>query len=483
MRKQSEKAGLPLPSTPISKTLARMDPLIGKNIFNSANAEEGYVIDSLQGRGGMGRVYLARTLAKNELRALKFAPTLDEISCTISNCDTKPEDKKSDIDKRFMQEAETLIKLNHPNIVRAYSCGGVKLEGGTEPVPGLIYMAMEYINGMSLAQLLEKGHVLWPVAQNIVLHVCDALTYAHERGIIHRDIKPGNIMLRETGDGKYDPLLIDFGSIRVPGTSVLTMDSDIIGTLHYMSPEQLNSSHNVGPASDIYGLGSVLYEVLAGKGNVPFDAEELGTLINAISKDKPVSPRKRAPDRRIPRRLNAIILKTLGKKPKRRYFDVRALGAAISSCKWKDRGPRKRNPFLRWAAIVGLTAITGTGLAFGPYAYMRMRHPPVHAAQAAPMPLAAPAEKLPDSLMHADTAKLDTIPAAQAAKHQDSVPRADTLVRDTGKSCIAPPDTHIAKKPAKTPKKMPSHPKKDANKNSDKGSWITPSNRYSTPKH
>lgn len=346
------------------------DPLIGQTVFNKHNDAEKYRIEAMLGAGGNAKIYKATDLANNRIVSLKFAPTLEDIMRSEGS-KTKANERKDQIYARFIREAETLAKLSrpdyrHPHVILVYGGGGVEIQGATGVLP---YMAMEYIDGLSLAQLLEQGPILWPVAQDILLQVCDALSYVHGEGILHRDIKPDNIMLTLKEDKRYQAKLIDFGSVRLSDVATITMDTTV-GTMRYISPEQLNRSQEVTAQSDVYSLGCTMYEMVTG--SVPFTHPDLYQLTAAIIKESPDSPRKRVPDRGIPRKLCPIILRALEKKPEKRYHDVRGFAAAISSVKWNDKGSHKRPHPILWlekhprtfALAIGATALMATGTGF-----------------------------------------------------------------------------------------------------------------------
>ena len=194
------------------------------------------------GRGGMGAVYKARQPRLDRMVALKIL---------------SPE-KQNDAQfaERFGREARALARLNHPNIVAVHDFGEVQ---------GRFYLLMEYVDGLTLRQVLQAGKLAPPEALTIVPPICEALQYAHEHGILHRDIKPENILVDKQGRVK----IADFGIAKITGLETkdrsLTGARDVMGTPHYMAPEQVEQPQAVDHRADIYSLGVVFYEMLTGE--------------------------------------------------------------------------------------------------------------------------------------------------------------------------------------------------------------------------
>jgi tRNA A-37 threonylcarbamoyl transferase component Bud32 len=248
------------------------------------------------GRGGMGMVYKARQPKLNRLVALKIlAPE-------------KGADPK--FAERFLREAQALARLSHPNIVTVHDFG---------EADGLYYLLMEYVDGVTLRQLLQ-GHKIAPEqALDIVPKICEALQFAHEQGIVHRDIKPENVLLDKQGRVK----IADFGIAKLVGAEAprlaLTEEQSVIGTPHYMAPEQMEKPQSVDHRADIYSLGVVFYEMLTGE--LP------------LGKFQPPSRKVQ-----VDVRLDEVVLHTLEKEPERRYqhasevkTDVEAIAAGRSA--------------------------------------------------------------------------------------------------------------------------------------------------------
>src|SRR6266702_4760206 len=229
------------------------------------------------GRGGMGAVYRARQLRLNRLVALKIIAPEKE--------------KDPHFAERFQREGQALAHLNHQNIVTVHDFG----ETG-----GLFYLLMEYVDGLNLRQLLQSRKIAPEEALAIVPPICDALQYAHQQGIVHRDIKPENILLDKQGRVK----IADFGIARMLATDAniepLTGAQQIVGTPHYMAPEQIEKPTKVDHRADIYSLGVVFYEILTGE--LP------------IGRFAPPSQKGQ-----VDVRLDEVVLRTLEKDPGRRY--------------------------------------------------------------------------------------------------------------------------------------------------------------------
>jgi serine/threonine protein kinase len=247
-------------------------------------------------RGGMGVVYKARQRSLNRIVALKLI-----LSGQLASDDEI---------QRFHTEAEAAANLDHPGIVPIHEVGVRE---------GQHFFSMGYVDGQSLAARISAGPLPPREAATLVRTVAEAVHYAHQAGVIHRDLKPANILLDRAGH----PRVTDFGlAKRVQGDSHLTGTGQILGTPSYMPPEQAGASADqVGPASDVYALGAVLYAVLTGR--PPFSAASpLDTVIQVLEQD-PVSPRQL--NAAVPRDLETIALKCLEKSPTRRYATAQDL--------------------------------------------------------------------------------------------------------------------------------------------------------------
>ena len=209
--------------------------------------------------------------------------------------------------ERFKREAQSAAALSHPNIVSIYD------RGETEGTPGTYYIAMEYLPGGSLKdRLLKRGPLPARTAAAVALQIAEALRAAHDRGVVHRDIKPQNILITDAGNLK----VTDFGIARAASSSTMTRTGSILGTAQYISPEQA-MGEPVGPGSDRYSLGIVLYEMLTGR--VPYEAETpIGIAMKHVN-SRPIPPGELDPA--IPESMDAVTLRLLAKDPDERYAD------------------------------------------------------------------------------------------------------------------------------------------------------------------
>lgn len=252
-----------------------------------------YQFISFLGEGGMGRVYKAFDPALKRFVALKFIRGDD------------PE-----LTQRFLNEAQAQARVEHENVCKIYEVG----EASGRP-----YIAMQYIEGSPFQDLY--GDLGLEQKVKIMQQVSEGLNAAHKIGLIHRDIKPGNIMVQRTEDGMLKPYLMDFGLAREAEAKGMTMTGMIVGTPAYMSPEQaLGNIHQLTRRSDVYSLGASFYEALCG--HPPFEADSTVALLYMVLEKEPVS--MRGIDASIPRDIDTVVLKCLEKEPDRRYDSARA---------------------------------------------------------------------------------------------------------------------------------------------------------------
>jgi serine/threonine-protein kinase len=249
------------------------------------------------GQGAMGTVYKGRDPKINRLLAIK----------TIRFSDEFEPDKVQDIKDRFFTEAELAGKLSHPGIVAIYDVGEDY---------DLTYMAMEFLEGENLEIYCKKGSLL-PLRRvlDVIAETADALQYAHNNGVIHRDVKPGNIMLLRNGKIK----VTDFGIAKSISASK-TRTGIILGTPNYMSPEQI-IGRQVDARSDIFSLGVVFFQLVTG--DLPFKGENLNNLFYQITQQRHPSPSKINP--RVIKPCEQIIDKCLAKNPDHRFQQARDL--------------------------------------------------------------------------------------------------------------------------------------------------------------
>ncbi len=272
------------------------------------------------GRGSQGVVYRARQKSLNRIVALKVI--------ALGHWATEPHVK------RFRREAEAAARLNHPGIVPIYEVG---------ERDGACYFSMGLVEGGQLDAILEREPMAIRSAVELIVKLARTVHYAHENNILHRDIKPGNILL----DAKGEPHLTDFGLARLVETeSTVTRTREVLGTPSYMAPEQAAGEHTkIGKAADVYGLGAVLYQLLTGQ--PPFAG---GTTYETIQLLLNTEPRKpRALNRKIDRDLSTICLKCVEKDPKRRYGSALALAEDLEH--WLKHEPiwAKRSGFFTHA--------------------------------------------------------------------------------------------------------------------------------------
>ena len=278
-------------------------------------------------RGGMAQVYLAKDLLLDRPVALKVLfPELSVDRAFV---------------ERFRREAKAAANLSHPNIVSIYDWG----QGDST-----YYIVMEYVDGPTLSSLLRaRDGVASPLdperAANIAAAVAAALDFAHRRGVIHRDVKPGNVLIDDRGQVK----VADFGIARAVGTSEdLTQTGSVMGTATYFSPEQAQGFH-VDPRSDVYSLGVVLYEMATGK--PPFTGDSPVSIAYKHVKEAPPSPRSLNPA--VPAALEAIILKALAKEPEARYQSAEDMRADLVRF-------TSGQPTMALAALGAATSVMGT---------------------------------------------------------------------------------------------------------------------------
>ncbi|HKS35569.1 MAG TPA: protein kinase [Verrucomicrobiae bacterium] len=303
-----------------------------------------YVLEAPLGEGGMGIVYRARQLGLNRVVALKMLP-FGRFSPDAHL-------------KRFQAEAEAIARLRHPNIVTIHEVG----EHDGQP-----FFSMEYVDGSDLAKVIRERPLPIREAARLLAGVAKAIQYAHENGIVHRDLKPSNILIGREGE----PHVSDFGLARnLASDSDLTMTGQALGSPHYIPPEQAEGRREAHTAaSDVYGLGAILYHLLVGR--PPFVGETVPAILRQLAEADPVPPRLLNPD--VPGDLETICLKCLEKNPARRYWTARKLAEELERflrdepIHARPVGPLERG--WRWCrrrpAVAGMTAVTSLTLCIG----------------------------------------------------------------------------------------------------------------------
>jgi len=328
------------------------DPFLGKTVGR-------YVIESELGRGGMGVVYRGRQVSLGRPVAIKLLPA------SLGN-DTEAVE-------RLRQEARVIAGLAHENIVYVYDVG--QLDRST-------YVIMELVDGQSLKEY-ARGRAL-PVAEvrAIGRALAGALSHAHERGIVHRDVKSANVMRTKGGQIK----LMDFGIARVPESSLKTRTGSLLGTPHYMAPDYIQTG-TVSPKTDLYSLGVLLYELSTGR--LPFTGDESMAVVRKHVVETPVAPRSIVPS--LPASLEAVILKAMEKDPAKRWSSGAELEQALADLEEeRSAGPA--------AAVPAAAVPAGVPVALPASARTQPMVPPgapPTAAMARPTVVEQPAPKRP----------------------------------------------------------------------------------------
>jgi tetratricopeptide (TPR) repeat protein len=322
---------------------------------NESAAPPGYELLGELGKGTFGTVYKARDLKLKRVVALKVM--------------------RPDVDRRhlprFLFEAEAVARMQHPNIVQIFEVGEFQ---------GRYFCALEYVDGGSLDRMLG-GQPLPPrQAADLVQELALAMHYAHQQGVIHRDLKPGNLLFRRSQPGPQEGdvsvmlkagrlKITDFGlAKRLDDDAGHTVAGALIGTPSYMAPEQAEGK-DVGPVADVWALGAILYEMLTGR--PPFMGKGVYETLQMVRYDEPVPPRKRV--RKVPRDLETICLKCLRKEPARRYASALELAADLARFRAGEpiaarpvgRAERLARLFLRYPAVSALASAAALLLVVG----------------------------------------------------------------------------------------------------------------------
>jgi serine/threonine-protein kinase len=259
-----------------------------------------YEVLAVLGAGGMGKVYKVRNVISDRVEAMKVL---------LPNLAEQPE-----LGERFVREIKLQATLNHPNIAALHTALHFENQ---------LLMLMEFVDGITLDELVRGGPLRLDEAINYIAQVCDALAYAHSKGIIHRDLKPSNMMLTPDGVVK----LLDFGIAKFAQDRSMTKTGFLVGSLPYISPEQIEGLADIDARTDVYSLGITLYQLVTGR--VPFEADSEYSLMRKHLQEMPVPPVQVMPD--VPQGLNDIILTAIEKDRNRRFQTAAAMGAALRS--------------------------------------------------------------------------------------------------------------------------------------------------------
>lgn len=257
-----------------------------------------YEILQILGAGGMGRVYKVRNSLSDRIEAMKVL--LPDLEGTPGFAD------------RFVREIKVQASLDHPNIAALYTAIRVDEQ---------ILMLMEYVEGVTLEKMMEAGRIPINKAVDYIIQVLSALSYAHERGVIHRDLKPANMMVTSSGLVK----LMDFGIARMKADHKLTQTGSTVGSLYYMSPEQINGTTELDARADLYSLGVTLYEIVTGAR--PFQGDSGYKIMAAHLENKPLPPIQVSPG--LPGGLSEIVMQALEKDPQKRFQSADAFRTAM----------------------------------------------------------------------------------------------------------------------------------------------------------
>jgi tetratricopeptide (TPR) repeat protein len=315
-----------------------------------------YEILGVLGRGGMGIVYQARHRQLNRTVALKMI---------LAGAHADVGERT-----RFLAEAESVARLQHPHIVQLFEFGEHQ---------GLQYFTLEYVPGGSLADKVRQAPLAPRQAAHLVEQLADGMAYAHAQGIVHRDLKPENVLLAADGT----PKITDFGLAKRVSSPSLTHSGDVLGTPSYMAPEQARGrSRAIGPATDVYALGAILYRLLTGR--PPFQAATVMETLWQVMETEPAAPGQL--QAKLARDLETIVLKCLHKEPAKRYASAAALAADLRRFQAGEpiqarrvgaleRGWRwcKRNPLVAAVSAASLVVVVASLLGLT-YLYLTAEH-------------------------------------------------------------------------------------------------------------
>jgi eukaryotic-like serine/threonine-protein kinase len=404
-----------------------------------------YQIVGILGAGGMGKVYKVRNAISDRIEAMKVL---------LPDLAAQPE-----LSDRFLREIKTQASLEHPNIAALHTALRVDNQ---------LLMLMEFVEGVTLEQKLKDGPLPIERAVDYISQALSALDYAHQHGVIHRDIKPANMMLTPAGLVK----LMDFGIAKGSGDQRLTMTGTTMGSLYYMSPEQIRGASNIDARADLYSVGVTLYELVTGKR--PFDGDSQFAIMSAHLEKMPVPPVEVDP--RLPQGLNDAILMSVAKDPAMRFQTAGAFRAAVQSILptkqaapviqapppparaitqpppaapvFQPMGPAPQ-PILAaspkskrglWMAAGALAAALGAiaVIEFGPWKDTKAQTPPPSQAQAQPSaPTPAPVQTAPPAGEPASQPAAAPSQPSQTAAAAPDVAKAKTMTKPAPSKTIS----------------------------------------------
>lgn len=365
--------------------VASEESLIGRRLFGE------YTVSHKLGEGGMGAVYLAQQDNIDQMIALKVLHGRSS--------------QNDELLKRFVREAKAVSMLTHPNIIRVFIFGRTP--------EGLVYLAMEYVQGVSLRDVMDDGPMDELRAIRIMKQVLSAVGEAHDMGIIHRDLKPDNILLTEYRGVDDFVKVLDFGIAKVKEPDgkpeqKLTQAGVVYGTPEYLSPEQAQALE-LDHRTDLYSLGIILYEMITGE--VPFLASSAVRILTMHAFEMPKRPSEMLPPGQVSPEIELIILKAISKKPGQRYADAMEMFNALSQR--EEILVRERGVEAKRLRVPGSELVTGAyGAVIGPS--MSGPQGPVEAAPAVDPPTEAVAAVSADSGAEASSAAVN----AEVAKAQ-----------------------------------------------------------------